>query len=509
MSPDATRKVWTGTYSVIPATSTANYDNAAQVVVDKDYTADNVGVYMTANVGGSFWVDTIAPPQPNNANTSLTALPENDNQPSKIISGVSCDNVQGNAYLAKAGMTVTVTVNGTPYTTTSGVGGAFSQAVLLDEGLNTVGVKFTDNAGNEGAENVQTITIDTVKPTITLTSIGGRSEAELATKPTRDNTPSIVLTITDATLGVKDGAYDAATKGGYAVRLYKVDGSLVATLVNSVTYTNPNSISFENTYHVELPDNTYRLDVLAGDNFQDDNKSFTFRVDTQATAVPTPAPGENPLAGYTSGNPKVLSTTALTLSGSNAEAFATIKVYAIASETLVGTGQADSTGRWTVGCTLPASGVTYRIEVTQTDNAGNESPRYVYGYAMVDDSKPLLTITPPATPTDKASVTLTGTLSIDNWETLDYFRANRVTIQAGAATPGYVTAIDDQGKFTTGAIQLTEGLNTITITAIDAAGNVGYATVSIEKTVAPLTTYAIIIVIVALILAAIAIFVKR
>jgi hypothetical protein len=64
--------------------------------------------------------------------------------------------------------------------------------------------------------------------------------------------------------------------------------------------------------------------------------------------------------------------------------------------------------------------------------------------------------------------------------------------------------INSDGTFSISAA-LSEGSNTITIRAVDSAGNIGSAIITVIRTVTPWATYAVILVIVALILAAIAI----
>lgn len=207
-------------------------------------------------------------------------------------------------------------------------------------------------------------------------------------------------------------------------------------------------------------------------------------------SVPSPSQEENPLSGTTVVTPKILRTTSLTLIGSGlaAEAGGTIKVYL----TDIGTGQVTvaamttiaSDGGWVVSVVLTA-GWTTKVEVTATDLAGNEGQRQLYGYAMVDATAPAVTITSPVggTTTDKASIVVAGNVTNDAWES---FTDLTVRIQVGGAAPGTLT-LDANGSFTV-SVALAEGTNVVTITAQDTAGNVGWASVSVERTVAPSIT---------------------
>ena len=108
-----------------------------------------------------------------------------------------------------------------------------------------------------------------------------------------------------------------------------------------------------------------------------------------------------------------------------------------------------------------------------------------------------ITSTVPET-TDKTTLLVTGTC--------DDLTAT-VTISATALTK-QTLSLGTDGSFSY-AVPLSEGTNTITIEAIDPATNSSTTTLTTERTVTSWGTYAIILVIVALILAAIAIFRKR
>jgi hypothetical protein len=373
-------------------------------------------------------------------------------------------------------MTVTIRVDNTTYTVLSGSDNKFSQAVLLNEGTNTVGVKFTDNAGNVGAENVQTITIDTVKPTITLTSIGGVSAANLATVPTKDSTPSIVLTITDATLGVRNLAYVAAKKGGYTVQLRSADNAtIITTMVNSAAYTNKNSISFENTYTTALADNWYNVNIAAGDNFQDDNVYFRFQVD--ATAPTVTAPGaENPLLNKTIINPYEQRSTTLTLTGTGAPADAvTVNAYLNDATTAAATATIRSDLGWTISIPL-TEGTTTKVELTMTDVAGNEGAKRLYGYVWADATAPVVILDDLPETTDAASLTISGRVTMNTWES---YSDITLTVQVGTyATIPFEVPLNEDNTYTY-SLALSLGWNTIIVKATDPALNVSVPKVAV------------------------------
>jgi hypothetical protein len=215
----------------------------------------------------------------------------------------------------------------------------------------------------------------------------------------------------------------------------------------------------------------------------------------------------------------VQTSTSLTIRGEGltAEAGATIKVYikdaATGTTAATETTTVQSDGTWSKTITLPAAGTKYQIEVTCTDAAGNESAAVLYGFMLADGSAPTVAISTPVASggtytTDQASVVVTGTISKDTWEVYNSgVMPVTATVQVGSATAGTVT-INPNGTFSVSAT-LSEGSNTIVVRATDSANNMSSANITVTRSVTPLTTYAIILVVVALILAAIAIFRKE
>jgi hypothetical protein len=214
-----------------------------------------------------------------------------------------------------------------------------------------------------------------------------------------------------------------------------------------------------------------------------------------------------------------------TLSGS-AEVGAVITIYGsrydpltfdFLGEVTLATTTVGTEGTWRKSIDLENyQGETVLIEVTATDTAGNESSRQLYGYFLYDRSSPKVTITTRTIdlPATQAGTTITGTIEFDGWEL--YTDITVSVSPATAALSWKYNEVTGDIDFTA-SISLVEGETTIvSITAMDAVGNWGsdYATVTravapveVEKPV-PYGTYAIILVIIALILAAIAIFRK-
>ena len=128
----------------------------------------------------------------------------------------------------------------------------------------------------------------------------------------------------------------------------------------------------------------------------------------------------------------------------------------------------------------------------------------------VDTTAPTVTITLPAadTTTDATSILLEATVTKDTTETYSEL-AVRIDATSLMAPITATNALSTEGKMSR-AVGLVEGTNTLSVSVMDASGNWSrVAMVTITRTVTPWGTYAIIIVIVALVLAAIAIFRKR
>ncbi|PIU13352.1 MAG: hypothetical protein COT21_02215 [Hadesarchaea archaeon CG08_land_8_20_14_0_20_51_8] len=442
--------------------------------------------------------------------------------------------VEDNAAVDKAKRVISVTVD-----TAAATRGALIEnlwgldPLTLSEGLISVlTVTATDWTGNSVSDNVENIFIDTKQPTIEFNTItkAGAAVGWTSGILTNDNSLEIKLTIKDqgyptSGLGIaypenlivmlSHKSLAAANPDNFFALYAETDNRIV--LENKAAW-DPSTGVFENLADNAgkgLLDRTYYIHVWASDNLfhgieygKVASRSFTidtvkpktddigFSVDYTATTPAVPHPQK---------------ITTLAIGGTVKELDGVIKVYV--AGVLAYTSDALTSLDWTASVTLTA-GTTQRVQVTYTDVAGNESDKKQYGYFLADGSAPTVTISSPVTgaSTDKTSIQITGYVTKNDWEDFADF-AGKVKIQVGGASPGDVTLVQDptdsnKGNFTSSAT-LGEGTNVITITAKDAVGNVGSGSVSVERTVAPLTTYAIIIVVVALILAAIAIFVKK
>jgi hypothetical protein len=492
---------WTGTYTT---TDNSKRDGTAIIYVLGSQYEDSVGNEGTDNTS-TFTIDRMVPPTPQL--TAITGLPTTPtNVGGWLIQGIAQDNFLGGLTVQK-GMTVNVRVGTTITAVTTDATGYFSASITLNQGEQEIGIQYIDKAGNVGKENAENITYDSIAPVITPGTISGKTLADGVI--INDNTPTVKLTFTDATLGIENAAFDNTDNSGYSVQLWDENDSVIATLINATPPAEnmPTTISFENTYPTALADGTYSIYAVAGDNLQMDNLVISFVIDTVSPAAPT----LTTQASSSALNPTTPTTTTISVGGT-AEPDATIRIwtspYPFTSQTNVENVVAGMDGTWTASITID-QGVIVWIGMSQVDTAGNESAtKAIYGYLRVDISAPVVTITSPATgtKTDKSTITVSGNVTKDAWET--YSTDITLSLQNGVTSTSIVIPIQNDGTFSVN-VTLSEGKNSIIATARDAAGNSSSDTVTVERTVTSWAIYAIILVIIALILAAIAIFRMR
>lgn len=143
---------------------------------------------------------------------------------------------------------------------------------------------------------------------------------------------------------------------------------------------------------------------------------------------------------------------------------------------------ADSDGNWTTTVALTGGMIT-GIRVYAEDAVGEESSTTLFGYVLVDTNSPVVTITSPAdgTTTNQASITVTGTVIKDAWESWDDLT---LTVQVGTDS---VTVPIYAASFTY-SVALAEGVNTILVSVTDDVNVSSTASITVTRTTAPSTT---------------------
>jgi hypothetical protein len=412
-------------------------------------------------------------------------------------------------------------------------------AVTLSTGYSSaVVVTATDRTGNTRSENIENIFNDSQAPTITfntITSVGGEVAWIENGKLINDNTPKIKVTILDP-------GYASSPSTGLGVafdNLYvyldsneNIDDGTLATLDNKSPWDVSTGV-FENVLDnagLGLVNGTYWIIVVANDNLAHgvlDNDNWviakqSFRIDVsmpawtqaqlQASVTVKDSATSAPLGNTTK-------KTSWLISGGARKPGSTIRVYVSASApVLENTAIASitpntSTGLYDYSLTINLSeGAGQSVYIEEVDTASNTSGLVLFGTYTVDKTPPVIALSAPAddTTTDAQQITVSGTI-LDAIVTDPQILI--VTIDCPGATVLKTVYLDVNGSFET-TVPLIEGINKINVVAADGAvtatsGNQAITTRTVTRTVTPLTTYAIILVVVALILAAIAIFRKE
>jgi hypothetical protein len=403
----------------------------------------------------------------------------------------------------------------------AGVTGLVSYSLTLTEGLHQVAALLVDRAGNVGADNVENVLVDSVAPTISFVS--PTSGAVL-----KDNKVTLKVTIGDATLGIENEnglqVEDDSDNSGFRIDLLNSDGT--AILFTSENELNPTAYvenspfttyTWENVFDnsTGIADGTYILRVVVGDNLRIVQENISFSVDIAAPSAPPSADlAGSVTVGTTAASKVATKLSTLTLTGT-AETGATITLYVTtdggATWTVTSTTATATAGVWSIAnfSLSDYAGQTLGLAITATDSAGNESTRTLYGYMLYDSTAPSVTISSPTTAstTDQPTVTVTGTVTFDSWETASGITLTLQTGMGSVSVP--ITSSATGGTFSY-SVALNEGANTIIARATDSLANIGNpSTIIVTRTVTSWATYAIVVVIIALILAAIAIFRKK
>jgi RHS repeat-associated protein len=382
--------------------------------------------------------------------------------------------------------TATVTVNGTTATVSQGIFTA--AAVPLAEGPNTLTVTATDAAGNTSTVSAE-VFLDTVPPTLTATvepppNPAGWHNADATVRFQATDNLSGIATVTDPVILTTEGSGQV------------VSGTAIDRAGNSSTMTV--TVSLDKTapslHLTSPPDGTLRNDpqlTVAGAVSDALSGLAAVTCNDIATSVPGSAlsctlllsEGINPIevratdvAGNTATASRTvtLDTTApvvtitapqvgallngspITVTGTLDDPTATVEVNGIEASA--------SGGTFTAAGVLLVEGPNV-LSATATDAAGNVST--ASRTVTLDTTPPQFTVT---TPLDNAvifepQVQVAGSIDDNNAQ---------VNVNGQAAT------VHD-GQWDVVAVPLTLGANTITIVAIDAAGNSSQHTLNLTR----------------------------
>ena len=200
------------------------------------------------------------------------------------------------------------------------------------------------------------------------------------------------------------------------------------------------------------------------------SKTLMVTYNAPDTSAPTVA-----LSSPTSGGSYATGTSALTVSGTAAD---NVGVTQVAwSNDRGGSGTASGTASWKAS-SIQLSAGTNTLTFTARDAAGNHSSKtLVVTYNAPDTSAPTVSLSTPTSggsyATESAAMMVTGTAT-DNVG---------VTQVAWSNDRGGSGTASGTGSWTAGSIALHEGVNNLTFTAEDKAGNQGSKTLAVTYTV--------------------------
>jgi hypothetical protein len=316
----------------------------------------------------------------------------------------------------------TLSINGQPVTVN---GQAFTTTITLTEGNNSIVLEATDRAGNKGTATIN-VTLDSTPPVAPL----------LEALPAITNNPVATLR--------------GSAEAGSRVVLYIGDVSSGQTVADqSGLFSFPNITLTEgmNTFTAVSLD-------LAGNTSQiSESVNVTLDTKAPATAITTPA------------DKAILNTQMVTVSGGIDDPTAQVTVNGLPAQ---GSG-----GIWTLeGFTLQEGNNSLLVEAR--DPAGNKGS--ASATVVLDTIPPVVTVTAPVDGlyTNLVQVTVIGTVN----EEVASVTINGVAASVSLASPAKSTF--------TGTLTLTEGTNSIVVTAVDKAGNSASTTAAVTlDTIAP------------------------
>ncbi len=426
------------------------------------FAIDSAGNTSSASAMLSVTLDTTAPTTP--GNLALTPTSDSGSSSTDDLTNVALPTLTGTA---EAGSTVTLYDGGFAIgTAVTNGSGTFSvtATIALTQGANSLSVTATDAAGNtSAASGTLAVTLDTTAPV---------APTALALTPASDSGSSSTDDITNVSLPTLTGTAEA----GSTVTLY--DGT--TTIGTAVTN---GSGSFSVTATTALTEGANNLAVIATDaagNTSAASDALAVTLDTTTPDTPyTPTLASASDSGYKDDG--ITNVTMPSVTGT-ATAGDTLTLYVDGAA--AGTTTVAGDGTWSLAITSPLADGIHTISASQSDTAGNVSNQPSPFNLTIDT-------TPPAMPTGLA---LAADSDSSSSSTDDLTNVSLPTL-TGTGDAGSIIYLYDGGTVIGSAVTgsngtfsvtpttaLTEGANSLTVTATDAAGNTSGASTSLAVT---------------------------
>jgi hypothetical protein len=400
-------------------------------------------------------IDTVVP----NAPTGIALAPGSDSGASNTdrLTNVATPTLSGSA---EAYSTVTLYSGTTAVgTATAGGGGAWTiTAASLADGVNTLTVKATDAAGNtSAASSPLTVTIDTVQaapgtPVLGAAYDSGTSSADGITRivnPTITGTGEAGSVVTLYDGGV---SYGSATVNGLGVWSIATGTLLPGT----------------RTLTASAIDRAGNSSVASA--------GLVITIDTSAAAPGTPSLDVDSGAFSTD---RLINTGSPTLTGT-AEANGLVRLYDGAS--LIGSGTANGSGIWTIAASGLGAGA-HTLSARMVDAAGNTSDPSTALTITIDTTAPGAPGTPSLGAGSNSGSTADLITSVFTPTITGSAEANSiVTLYDGTTALGTVTA-NGSGDWSMTTPSLADGAHTLSVVALDLAGNTSAASAALTVTI--------------------------
>ncbi|MEQ9887086.1 Ig-like domain-containing protein [Pectobacterium zantedeschiae] len=365
--------------------------------------------------------------------------------------------ISGTASLSDVGQTVTVTFNGTTYTTTVESDGAWSVFIpsgdmqALTNGTYNLVASLTDKAGNTTTLPPQTITVDTSAEAVNISiiSFDNRLNAVEAGQPlTIDGTTANVAAGEIVTVTLNGKSYTATTgaDGKWSVDIPSADLLALTDGSNTITAS---------------------VQGISGETVTVDH-SLDVHINTLPSITLTPPFTDGVLNGAEAAQDQTISGET-GISGRGQTVSLTIGGYYV-------TGTVDTNGHWTVTIpkdvlqNLPSDNVSV-LEIVVRDIAGNEA--IVTQNISVDTTPPTLTVSAIAQDNILNGMELAVDQIVSGTASLSEAGLT-VTITLNAKP--YTTTVGSDGNWsvtlpTADLVAIADGNQNLTVTLTDAAGN--------------------------------------
>jgi hypothetical protein len=297
----------------------------------------------------------------------------------------------------------------------------FSYATTLTTGANIITTTATDSVGNTTTDT-RTITLDQTAPGVTVTSPADNSFTNF---------------LTTAVTGTVDETVQSVL---VSIGTTTISADVVGNIFSAPTVTLSYGLNTINIYATDIAGNTT-------------SAKRTVTYDDVSPSLAITSPNQDLSTNQAS----------ITVSGtiSDITAVTMLVTCPTASVGLVTNPTATS---WQVDITNMTPG-TNTITVAATDAANNSTS--VIRNIIYDTTPPALTINPVSTPTNVNTQTITGTMELNS----------SMTVTCPTALISAVITTDT--TWSVSLTNMTQGTNTITAMATDAAGNTATATTSI------------------------------